>query len=74
METIILPLFYHMIDIAAVNAFILYNLIATSSGVKTITENQFRDNLVLQLLPNMERMRGKKQPVPLVVQVDLIAE
>ena len=32
------------------NAFILYNLIATSSGVKTITENQFRDNLVLQII------------------------
>ena len=43
-------LFYHMIDIAAVNAFILYNLIATSSGVKTITENHFRDNLVLQII------------------------
>ena len=43
-------LFYHMIDIAAVNAFILYNLIATSSGVKTITENEFRDNLVLQII------------------------
>ena len=32
--------FYHMIDIAAVNAFTLYNLIATSSGVKTVTENE----------------------------------
>ena len=33
-------LFYHMIDIAAVNAFTLYNLITTSSKIKTITENQ----------------------------------
>ena len=48
-------LFYHMIDIAAVNAFILYNLIATSSGVKTITENQFRDNLVLQIIAKYEK-------------------
>lgn len=43
-------LFYHMIDIAAVNASILYNLIATSSGIKTITENEFCDHLVLQII------------------------
>ena len=43
-------LFYHMIDIAAVNAFILYNLIATLSEIKTVTENQFRDSLVLQII------------------------
>ena len=41
---------YHMIYVATVNAFILYNLIAASSRVKTITENQFRDSLVLQII------------------------
>lgn len=43
-------LFYHMVDIAAVKAFILYNLIAAASGLKAITENEFRDHLVLQII------------------------
>ena len=34
-------LFYHMVDIAAVNAFILYNYTASLRGIKTITENDF---------------------------------
>lgn len=53
-------LFYHTIDIAAVNAFILYNLIAAASGVRVVTENEFRDHLVLKLLPNMVKLRGRK--------------
>ena len=43
-------LFYHMIDIAAVNSFINYNDIAYESGGKTISENDFRDALVLQII------------------------
>ena len=43
-------LFYHMVDIAAVNAFIIYNYTASLRGIKTITENDFRDQLVLQMI------------------------
>ncbi len=43
-------LFYHAIDIAVVNSFILYNYVATLSGCRTVTENDFRDDLVLQLI------------------------
>ena len=39
-----------MVDIAAVNALILYNLIAAASGLKAITENEFRDHLVLRII------------------------
>ena len=43
-------LFYHLIDVAVVNLFILYNLVAVESGHKPISENDFRDILVLQSL------------------------
>ena len=42
-------LFYHMIDTAAVNAFVLYNLLAHQAKCPTITENEFHDTLVLQI-------------------------
>lgn len=41
-------LFYHGIDVAVVNSFVLYNLLVYQSGMRTITENDFRDMLVLQ--------------------------
>ena len=40
-------LFYHMVDIVVVNSFILLAFIA---GERTITENDYRDALVLQLI------------------------
>ena len=43
-------LFYHMIDIAVVNSHILYNYTAVYAGRKTVTENDFRDTLVLQII------------------------
>ena len=67
-------LFYHMIDTAAVNAFTLYNLIATSSKIKLLLRINFETVLCYKLLPNMERMKGKKQLVLLVIQADLIVE
>ena len=55
-------LFYHMIDITAVNAFVLYNLLAHQANCGTITENEFRDILVLQI---MERYgRDQRETVP----------
>lgn len=54
-------LFYHMIDTAAVNAFILYNPIATSSGIKTITENEFRDHLVLQIIDSYGKEKREEK-------------
>ena len=43
-------LFYHMIDVAVVNAFVLYNHLALLSGCRTVSENDFRDELVLQII------------------------
>ena len=43
-------LFYHIIDVCVVNSFILYNNIALLSGCRTVTENDFRDELVLQMI------------------------
>ena len=37
-------------DTAAVNAFIIYNILAHRSGCRTISENDFRDTLVLQTI------------------------
>ena len=31
-------LFYHMVNIASINAFILYNNIASMKGLKTVSE------------------------------------
>ena len=43
-------LFYHMLDIAVVNAMVLYNWVAMELGAKPVSENQFRDTLILQLI------------------------
>lgn len=43
-------LFYHMIDIAAVNTSIVYKIISAVSGLQSVTENEFRDHLVLQII------------------------
>ena len=45
------------IDIAVVHSFVLYNLIAHMSGCRFITKNDFRDELILQII----ECYGKKQ-------------
>ena len=43
-------LFYHLVDIAVVNTFVIYNIKATAMGAHTITENDFWGTLVLQII------------------------
>ena len=48
-------LFYHAVDVAVVNSFILYNVLAYQAGQRTITENDYRDMLVLQIVAKYGR-------------------
>ena len=43
-------LFYHMLDVAVTNAFVLYNWGRMEKGEKAVTENYFRDALILQII------------------------
>ena len=43
-------LFYHAVDVAVVNSFNLYNVLVYQAGQHTITENDYRDMLVLQIV------------------------
>ena len=54
-------LFYHGVDVGVVNSFILYNLLAYQNGMCTITENDFRDMLVLQIIEKYGR--EQREPV-----------
>ena len=61
-------LFYHMLDIAVVNAMALYNWAAMELGAKPVSENQFRDTLILQLIdkyraPHPPSISGASAPV-----------
>ena len=51
-------LFYHMIKIAALNALVQYKLLAHQAKCQTITENDFRDTLVLQIVKSMDGIKG----------------
>ena len=42
--------FYHLVDIAVVNAHILYNWFQLQDSEKTLGENQFRDALILKII------------------------
>ena len=55
-------LFYHLVDIAVVNSFILYNLVAHMSGCRLVTENNFnfRDELVLQIIERYGKDQREK--------------
>ena len=56
-------LFYHLIDTSVVNAFVIYNIKTTKMGAKTVTENDFRDTLVLQIINKYGRnKRGESGP------------
>ena len=54
---------YHLVDIAIVNAFILYNYLVHQAGLKVISENDFRDTLVLQIIFKYERSQRGSTPV-----------
>ena len=54
---------YHLIDIGVVNSFVLYNSIAILSGCWVVTENDYRDELVLQIINAYGR---EQQEVPRV--------
>ena len=56
-------LFYHLIDVAVVNSFILYNLLRAEAGEKPVSENDFRDKLVLQIIEKYGRKRQEKKPI-----------
>ena len=43
-------LFYHMLDVAIINSFVIYNWVLMEQGKKPISDNQFRDALILQLI------------------------
>lgn len=43
-------LFFHLLEISNTNAFILHKLMLISNQKKIITENKFRDNLILQII------------------------
>ena len=42
--------FFHLVDIALTNAFLLYNWLRMQAGLKRISENVFRDTLVQQTI------------------------
>ena len=56
-------LFYHLIDVAVVNSLILYNLLRVEAGKKPISENNFRDKPVLQIIEKYGRKGQEKRPV-----------
>lgn len=55
--------FYHLVDITIVNAFILYNYLVHQTGLKVISENDFRDALVLQIIFKYGRSQRGSTPV-----------
>ena len=55
-------LFFHMIEIAVTNAYILHKMKKLQSGLKTATESEFRDQLVLQIIEKY----GFSRPIPTV--------
>ena len=56
-------LFYHLVDIAVVNAFIIYNILPHRNRRRIISENDFRDSLVLQVISEHGRTK-RQEPGP----------
>ena len=42
--------FYHMLDEAVINSFVIYNWVLVEQGKKPIRDNQFSNPLILQLI------------------------
>ena len=53
-----------MTDVAVVNAFVLYNHLTMLLGCHTISENDFRDELVLQIIEHYCDLRGRIKGTP----------
>lgn len=52
-----------IVDIAVVNSIIIYNIVAYQNGFKAITENDYRDTLVLQIISKYGRDKtGETKP------------
>jgi hypothetical protein len=65
-------LFYHMLDVAVTNSFVLYNWFLMEKGQKAISENHFRDALILQLITKYRhnpsnQPESSSPPVPLSI-------
>ena len=56
--------FYHMIDVAIVNSHILYNWIQSENDGRVLTENEFRDQFILEIILQygIERRPIEKSP------------
>ena len=57
-------LFYHMLDVGITNAFVLYNWGKMERGEKAITENCFRDALILQIIERYCAQPSANQHTP----------
>ena len=61
-------LFYHMLDVAVVNSMVIYNWGSMELGGKPLSENQFRDTLILQMIgkyraPHPQSIPGQLPPI-----------
>ena len=45
-------MFYHVLDIITVNSRIIYNWCRLNNGSEIVTENQFRDSLIMEIITN----------------------
>lgn len=56
--------FYHLIDVAIVNSHILYNWIQSENDGRVLTENEFRDQFILEIISKygIERRPIEKSP------------
>ena len=56
--------FYHLIDVAIVNSHILYNWIQSENDGRVLTENEFHDQFILEIISKygIERRPIEKSP------------
>ena len=45
-------MFYHVLDIITVNSHIIYNWCRLKNSSEIVTENQFRDSLIMEIITN----------------------
>ena len=61
-------MFYHVLDIITVNSRIIYNWCRLNNGSEIVTENQFRDSLIMEIITNyglLKRSNTYVAPRPL---------